>query len=174
MEKLSDLFARHGSDKHTGDKTGHSYGPVYDEMFTPLQDKIHAVLEIGVLGGASLRAWRDFFEHCFVVGLDTHVEPREEWMISIYKCDATKADEVDHALGDRTFSLAVDDGSHWEQDQLKSFELMKHRLRPGGIWVIEDVQCQTTVEKLRDMGFEIIDLRPERDRFDDVLAVFRN
>lgn len=173
MRKLSDLLAAHGSDKHTGDKTGHAYGPFYDELFTPLRDKIHSVLELGVLGGASLRAWRDFFPDCFVIGLDHAVEPREEWQISVRKADVTKADEVDLALGNAKFDFCCDDGSHWLHDQIKSWEIIWPRIKPGGIWVTEDVQNQESHQVLTDLGFEIVDLRSVNHRWDDVLAVFR-
>lgn len=173
MRKLSDLLASHGSDKHTGDKTGHAYGPFYDELFTPLRDKIHSVLELGVLGGASLRAWRDFFPDCFVIGLDNNVPPREEWQISVRKADVTKEDEVNAALGAAKFDLAVDDGSHWSDDQVKSWELMWPRIKPGGHWIIEDIQNQETHQRLRGLGFEVIDLRGVNQRWDDCLAVMQ-
>lgn len=174
MRKLSDLLASHGSDKHTGDKTGHAYGPYYDELFTPLRDKIHSVLELGVLGGASLRAWRDFFPDCFVIGLDHAVEPREEWQISVRKADVTDKGQIDAVLGSAKFSAIFDDASHWEADQIKSFEILKTRLKSGGLYIIEDVQHQETHQKLRDLGFEIIDLRGVYQKFDDVLGVFHS
>lgn len=175
MKSLSELFREHGSDKHTGDKViGHSYGPVYDELFTPLQDKIHSVLELGVLSGASLRAWRDFFPDCRVVGLDINVEPREEWMIEVFKCDATHRDEVDVILGDRRFDLIVDDASHWIEDQIISFEILKPRLRPGAIYVVEDVQWVNVHYRFQQLGFKITDMRTQRNKFDDVLAIYKH
>jgi len=172
MRKLSQLLEAHGSDKASSDKSGHAYGPYYDELFTPLRDKIHSVLELGVLGGASLRAWRDFFPDCFVIGLDHSVEPREEWQISVRKADVTNADQVNAALGNAKFDLLVDDASHWPDDQVKSFEILKSRMKPGAHFIIEDVQNQETHQRLRDLGFEIIDLRSVNHKFDDVLAVF--
>lgn len=170
--KLSDRFALHGSDKHLGTSEGHSYGPVYDAVLAPLKGQISRVLEIGVLGGASIRAWRDYFD-CQVVGLDVAVESRTEWLITVKKCDATNKEQLDLALDDQTFALIIDDGSHWEEHQLKSFELLKDRLRPGGIYVVEDIQCATSHDKFRELGFRIVDLRQVRHRFDDVLAFYQ-
>ena len=169
---LSELFRRHGSDKDH--PAGHSYGPVYEKLLAPRRDGVFSVLEVGVLGGASLRAWRDYFPSAFVIGVDVSAPTFEEWQVSARRADATKAEDLAAALGDRRFDLIVDDGSHWEHHQLATFELLKPRLKPGGLYVVEDVQCVPTHDKLRALGFEVFDLRAEKSRFDDVLAVYRH
>src|SRR5215831_13779827 len=81
---LAQLFHQYGSDK---DRNG--YAPCYAALLTPRRESIRSVLEIGIgtmiegvpasmrgyaLGhyspGGSLRAWRDFFPHADVVGVD--------------------------------------------------------------------------------------------------------
>ena len=169
---LTELFRRHGSDKDH--EQGHSYGQVYDRLLAPVRDTVTRVLEIGVLGGASLRAWRDYFPHALVFGVDTHTPPFEEWQVSARRADATKAEDLDAALGGRAWDLCVDDGSHWEHDQLKTFELLRPKLKPDGIYVVEDIQCLSSHDKFRALGFEVFDLRAEKNRFDDVIAVYRH
>lgn len=174
LPKLSELFARYGSDKHLGDpKAGHSYGPFYDDLLADRRRNVTSVLELGVLNGASLRAWRDFFEGALVFGIDNGRDPYEEWLISCRRADAISAAQLAEALGDRTFDLIVDDASHWESHQLQSFEILRPRLRPRGLYVVEDIQHESTANKFRDLGFEIEDLRGLRMRHDDLLAVFR-
>ena len=168
---LCDLLISHGSDKWHSDHTkGHSYGPFYDKLFAPRRHTTHAVLELGVLGGASLRAWRDYFTDCHVTGLDINPQPKDEWMISIHKCDVTKKDELDAVLGNKKFDLIIDDASHWEHHQIESFELLKDRLLPGGIYLIEDIQCQESHQKFIDLGFMIHDFRGHRGKWDDVVC----
>jgi len=169
---LCELLIRHGSDKwHTDPTKGHSYGPFYDKLFAPRRHTTHAVLELGVLGGASLRAWRDYFTDCHVTGLDINPQPKDEWMISIHKCDVTKKDELDAVLGNKKFSVGIDDASHWADHQVTSFELLWPRILPGGLWVVEDIQNQESHNRFRDLGFTIHDFRSHRGKFDDVLAV---
>ncbi len=60
---IGGLFTAHGSDKQTLGK----YGRLYDALLAPIRDTAAWVLELGVLGGASLRAWRDYFPHGRIV-----------------------------------------------------------------------------------------------------------
>lgn len=174
--KLSELFCKYGSDKHLNHSYhGHSYGPFYDELLTPLKDSIRTVFEIGVLGGASLRAWRDFFPNATVIGLDINVEPYEEDRIEVYRGDATDPDVITDALKGREseVGLWIDDGSHWEGHQIESFKIIQPLMQLGSLYVIEDIQCVTTHDKLRDLGFVIHDFRSQRSKWDDVVAVYR-
>ncbi len=172
MESLSDLFRLHGSDKDADG--GHSYGPTYESVMAPRRETVRDVLELGVLGGASLRAWRDYFPHARVIGLDN--DPLKttiaEERLTTAQADAIDPAQLAAALGARSFDLIVDDASHWEHDQLKSFELLRWRLRPGGVYVVEDIQCNESHDKFTALGFEVIDLRSVRGRVDDVLAVY--
>ena len=49
-------------------------------------------------------------------------------------------------------------------------------MNPGGIYIIEDIQCldleEIELEELHD-NVEIIDLRKVKNRYDDVLVVYR-
>lgn len=170
MESLSDLFAKYGSDKNTY----HSYGPIYQSVLAPLLDTVTDVLELGVLGGASLRAWRDFFPNARVVGLD--IDPlKTTWgedRIELAVCDAVDVMQLAAALGNRRFDVVIDDASHWEQEQLKSFELLLWRLRPGGVYIIEDVQCLESWPKFEELGFTVHNLLGERPTHDNVIAVY--
>ena len=72
--------------------------------------------------------------------------------------------------------IIIDDGSHRIHDQVNSFNLLKERMNPGGIYIIEDIQCldleEIELEELHD-NVEIIDLRKVKNRYDDVLVVYR-
>merc|ERR1712118_521112 len=44
--------------------------------------------------------------------------------------------------------VIVDDVNHWAHDQLRRFEMLFPRvLRPGGVYIIEDVHLQTPHER---------------------------
>lgn len=171
----SRLFRQHGSDKEHPD--GHSYGALYDELLIPVRETVANVLELGVAGGGSLRAWRDFFPNAHVLGLDNNPQTIRDYgeRITALKCDVIDADQLATACGDRLFDVIVDDASHWEGDQLKSFELLRDRLVPGGVYVVEDIQCVESHDKFRAVGFTVFDMRQSRwpGRFDNVIAVYR-
>ena len=62
---LCELAQQHGTDK-----LRHGYTPLYDELFTPLRDRPVNVVELGVLRGASIRMWADYFTHGTIYGVD--------------------------------------------------------------------------------------------------------
>jgi hypothetical protein len=97
--------------------------------------------------GASLRAWRDYFPHAFIYGadIDRTILFSEE-RIATFEVDQTDPASI-AALwqndGLRDFDLIVDDGLHTFEAGIHFFEHSHDRLRPGGIYVIEDVTLPT-------------------------------
>ena len=73
--------------------------------------------------------------------------------------------------------IIIDDGSHFYQDQLDTFKLLKSKVKKGGLFIIEDVNdlniMRTEFEELYDGEIEIIDNREIKNRQDDVLIVYK-
>src|SRR3990167_9878462 len=69
MNTLKQLLNFYGSDK----EHRHGYAKAYEEMLGPMRESARYVVELGVLEGASLRAWRDWFTQAKIIGVD--VEP---------------------------------------------------------------------------------------------------
>lgn len=166
---IGEILTRWGSDK---DKD-HSYGPVYDELFLPIKDSVKALLEIGIAWGPSLRAWEEIFPTARIVGLDIASDLINEGRIESYRCDSTELTDLKSVLGDSTFDIIIDDGCHWETEQVQTFENLRARLNPGGIYVIEDIQSLGAMEHFKQLGLEVMDRRWVKERGDDILAVFR-
>jgi len=61
---LNELALKYGSDKSS---EGHNYMPFY-EKHLPKNPK--SILEVGVLKGASIEIWRNYFPDTFIYGLD--------------------------------------------------------------------------------------------------------
>ena len=133
-----------------GDKgTVHSYIPEYERLFEPYRDKEINILEIGIAYGESLELWDKYFNNAKIFGADIHekeifsdkIKPggyKDDDRFTIWISDATKPEFLD-VIGDTKFDIIIDDGSHILQDQVKTFNLMKPLMNPGGIYVIEDV-----------------------------------
>jgi hypothetical protein len=161
-----------------GDKgTAHSYIDVYNKIFHEHKTKDISLLEIGVLRGHSLMMWADFFEDSEIIGLDVQnfLEFADD-TFAFHICNGTSKSELEGCLGDKTFDYIIDDGSHQIIDQVKSFKFLFERIRPGGVYIIEDIQ---NLDSDRDLlltlhdHVEIYDLRPMKNRWDDVLAVVK-
>jgi hypothetical protein len=102
------------------------------------------VLEIGVYSGGSLEMWRHYFgPGCHVYGVDI------EMACKCYEDESTTIIIGDQ--GDRAFwkdfkgkapaiDILIDDGGHRTEQQIATFEEMLPHLRPGGVYLCEDVR----------------------------------
>jgi spermidine synthase len=128
--KLDDLGVKYKTDKSS---IYHDYLSFYEEH---LPEKVDRLLEIGVMDGASLKMWRDYYPQAEIIGLDIK-EPREIEGVSWLKMDAT---DVYAMKGLGKFDVIVDDGSHMTLDQQITFHYAyKNMLNPGGIYIMEDL-----------------------------------
>lgn len=75
-------------------------------------------------------------------GLETSIRP----MYGIDQGDTERISEILAAeFGGAPLDMVVDDASHLYQPSLASFELLFGHLRPGGVYVIEDWNCDHLV-----------------------------
>lgn len=142
---LSRLALLFGTDKWGS----HWYTQHYERYFHSLRKRPLNLLEIGVggyedsrKGAESLRMWKAYFRRARIVGIDlqdkTHLrEPR----IDIRQCDQTDAVSL-RSLSEEYggFDIVVDDGSHRNEDVIKTFEILFPLLRPNGFYAVEDTQ----------------------------------
>ena len=172
------------TDKGTDKNTTHSYGPVYDQLFQPHKESAKRILEIGVSGGFGLLAYADYFQHAEIFGLDisdncassVKAHPR----VHLTFGNALDKSIVDSVEG--PFDIIIEDASHFPDHQLQHFFDFAHKVKPGGLYIIEDINDQNA-DWLRQqlhplgqsMGFtlEWLDLRPIKSRYDDILLVAR-
>lgn len=154
----------------------HSYISEYEKLFAPYREKEITLLEIGANQCHSLKMWREYFPYARIVGNDIWEGSKNyitDENVEVIIADATKLEFLDK-IGSMTFDVVIDDGSHVEADQLKTYGLLKDKMNKGSIYVVEDIlNYDSTVPKFQTLGFEVIDLRKVKNRFDDILLVKR-
>jgi Methyltransferase domain len=142
---LQILMNRSGTDK----LFGHHYDEEYTRHFEPWRDKTLTLLEIGVggygdpkRGGESLRVWRDYFQFANIVGLDNETKTLKLGdRITICRGSQNDAEFLTSLNAERgPFDIIIDDGSHRPDDIKVSFTTLFPLLKPGGIYVIEDLE----------------------------------
>jgi Methyltransferase domain len=119
------------------------YFDIYHRHFAAFRGRAVHVLEIGVYSGGSLDMWRDYFgPQAQIYGVD--IEPA----CRAYECDGVRifiGDQADRNFWRRlrqeglTLDIVIDDGGHQTQQQIASFEELLPSLRPGGVYLCEDV-----------------------------------
>jgi len=110
------------------------------------------MLEIGVLDGKSLATWNEYYPHALIYGLD--IDPtcvrfeneRTKVFIGSQADVAVLADICNQVP--EGFDVIIDDGSHYVRHVISSFGGLFGHLKPGGLYVIEDL----SVARARDWG----------------------
>lgn len=150
------LCRKHGSDK--ADR--HDYTRYYAAIFRQIREKVTRVFELGIFGGSSLRLWREYFPSATIVGADIDpgmVSAARGERIEAYLCDETNEAQVSALPGD--FDIMIDDALHTYEDNVRFFGWSKHMLRPGGIYIIEDLPqhelgyFKAFMPKMREQGW---------------------
>jgi hypothetical protein len=117
------------------------YFDIYHRHLEKFVGREAHVMEIGVYSGGSLEMWRDYFgKDCRVYGVDLQAACKA------YENEYTKIFIGDQA--DRDFwrslklpalDVLIDDGGHRPEQQIATLEEMLPRLRPGGVYLCEDI-----------------------------------
>lgn len=181
MDSLEEIYQRYSTvgDVGVGDKgTVHSYIPHYERLLAPYREKC-TLMEIGIASGLSMRLWGDYFgPESKLVGVDLSITFDTTSFDERFYFAATDATlpGVLKEIDDFQFDVIIDDGSHMSADQAATFNLLKHRMKPGGLYIIEDIlSINSTANTFRSLhtNCEILDLRGIKGRFDDVLVIYR-
>ncbi len=163
------------SDAGFGDKgTIHSYiDGYYEPMFEPYRNIPIKLLEIGINEGHSMLMWAEYFANVKLTGVDI-----VDRGFRLSGHDVVYGDATDPSLFDGMddFDIIIDDGSHSIVDQLKTFEILFPKLKPNGLYVIEDVQnIDYDAEALKKLhpSFTLFDFRWRKQRYDDVIVQYK-
>jgi ubiquinone/menaquinone biosynthesis C-methylase UbiE len=136
---LNDLGIMHGTDKSS---SGHGYMELYETPFEPMRHTACNILEIGVHTGASLRVWRDYFPLATIIGVDINSSALacNGDRINIPIADQSNRQQME-SIGNnyKEFDIIIDDGSHFWDHQIISLQTMLKFVRPGGFYIIEDI-----------------------------------
>jgi hypothetical protein len=160
LTDLCHLMSSFGSDKGNG---WHNYTVVYDGLFSKFRNEELALFELGLgtnkvgapssMGtqgrpGASLRGWRAYFPRARIYGADIDADILfQEDRISTFWTDQREPRAISalwERLEDVAFDIMVDDGLHEASANIRFFLRSLEKLRPGGIYVIEDIALNDT------------------------------
>jgi hypothetical protein len=130
-------------------KVGHGiwkwehYFDIYHRYFSRFIGQEVNVMEVGIYSGGSLEMWRSYFgdkSHIYGVDIEEACKVYENDHISVFI-----GDQADRAFWS-TFKksvdgidIIIDDGGHTLEQQQTTLEEMLPYLRPGGVYLCEDV-----------------------------------
>jgi hypothetical protein len=195
--ELCDLMSSYGSDKGN---PFHNYTVVYHWLFSRFRNEQLALFELGIgtnkvgapssMGaggkpGASLHAWRAYFPHAQIYGADIDFDTLFEEERIQTSWTNQKDSHAIRALWDKlegiAFDIMIDDGLHEASANIRFFLESFGKLKPGGIYVIEDItphdadllgefaKCIARVSK--SLVYEALD--HPRNKVDNRLFIFQ-
>jgi hypothetical protein len=123
--------------KYNTDKAHYHRFCDFYEKHLPNRGFSGRLIEVGIMDGASLRMWREWYPNAEIVGLDIHIRPRPIEGVTMIEMDATDTHALDR-IGE--MDIFIDDGSHMTFDQQATFNhVYPNLLRKGGLYVMEDL-----------------------------------
>jgi hypothetical protein len=163
---LTDLADYYGSDKGSNK---HRYTELYNLLFHPFRDRKISFLEMGLqIGGPehgksedrettdlpSVRMWLDYFTKAQVFGLDvSEFSWFEAERFKFLRCDMDDRANIDEAASDLPMlDIAIDDASHASMHQQQAFLALWPKIKPGGMYIIEDLRWQPEVYENKHPG----------------------
>jgi hypothetical protein len=121
----------------------------YGKYFRNNKNHIERVCEIGIHNGGSLKMWRDFFKNAKIYGFDINPSPLvDEDRIFTSTIDPVNRNDIELFLDLNNicdFDLVVDNGSHTMKDQQSTLGSLFKFLKPGGIFIIEDLHTSMDI-----------------------------
>lgn len=138
------------SKNYKTDKSGeHEYTKIYNLFMSKYKNEKIKLLEIGIggykessLGGGSLLMWSEYFSEGMIYGLDIEkkeIELRKN--IKIFQGSQVNEYDLNNIIKETgNLDFIIDDGSHLNSHQIKTFEILFPKLNYGGYYFIEDIQ----------------------------------
>lgn len=118
------------------DKAQHGFATTY-QLLSYFKEPAR-ILEIGVMEGASIRSWHQYFTESYIVGVD--INDKRNIVMPEDRCEFIHGD-VNKIDVPGFYDWIIDDGSHKAIDVKTSIKKLWEKLNPKGWYIIEDVHC---------------------------------
>lgn len=154
----------------TNNRHCHPYTLFYHSLFKDKRGEELVIAELGILHGASLLMWKDYFLKASIYGFEYNTEFINSFkkkynndrieLVQLNVHDQLNIVEAFHSTG-MQYDLIIDDTTHQFEDQLRVIENVHSYLKPGGMLIIEDIFKRYNEQDYLDR------LQPILDNFQD-------
>jgi len=197
-------MTKENSDKGNG---WHNYTLLYTNLFENIRNEPINIFELGLgsinpnipsnmgiygIPGASLFGWEKYFTNenskCYGADIDKDIIINRGKIKTFY-CDQTNASVIremweNDVLKNMNFDIILDDGLHEHNANITFFENSFHKLKPGGIYIIEDIvknhvnmfndTIKNKLSKRDDISYiNLFDMPNIRNNHDNVILVIQ-
>lgn len=172
--RIDPTFRNLGLAAGTDKVASHSYWYTYGRYLSHVRDLPIRLLEIGLgcdMGygpGRSLKLWRDLLPQATISVVEVNATCMQHWKDKVAQVgrgqvyigsqdsdallDSITSDAAQYGL----YDVIVDDGSHFGPHVLKTHAKLWHALKPGGIYVIEDLHVSNAKAWITDRSLSVV------------------
>lgn len=136
----------------------HDYARHYDKLFAHLRHDRVKMLEIGAAGGEGIKMWDEYFDHvdARIFGVDIvsntnpYNTPGRSGRYFFNQGDQSSATFWACWLADHggDLDIVIDDGGHFNDGIITSFNALWLHVRPGGFYAVEDLGCSYPADSI--------------------------
>ena len=129
------------------------YAKFYEDLFKPLKDKPLKILEIGSFYGNASVALFFYFRNSQIYSADINPDMyiyRSKRLKNFFTDTSSRSSiENDIIKKNVKFDLIIEDASHMLKDQILSLFILFKILKPGGYFIIEEIDFPEKREDMR-------------------------
>jgi hypothetical protein len=161
--ELSEIMTKYDSDKGAGlsikyisnnekppNSVCHNYTWIYQEVFKNIRNEQINIFEMGVgvpncMGSwaGSLKGWKEYFPNSIIHSADFDKDfLYNDDRITSYYVDQEDEESIKNMwgqIGDVLYDIMIDDGPHTESSNYLFYINSIHKLKSGGVYIIEDI-----------------------------------
>jgi hypothetical protein len=143
MATLHEIGLKYNTDK------AYAHGFCNDyEIFLKDMD-ISSIVEVGILDGASLRMWAEFYPSAKIIGIDID----RKTLINVDNIFSYLGDQANplgtilpHVM-ETNCDLFIDDGSHQWSHQINTFNNIFPFMKVGSVYILEDLHTSLWTDR---------------------------
>lgn len=126
----------------------HPYTLFYDGLFKSYKNEPLKIAELGILDGASLLMWQEYFPNSNLYGFEYNVALIDNFRqkynndrITLSYIDVTNKDSIKNTFNGLNimYDIIIEDTTHQFEDQIRVIENIYKYLKPGGVLIVEDI-----------------------------------
>ena len=152
--ELCEIGKKYDTDKSsqrnnvTNTRHCHPYTLFYHGRFKHVKNENLQIAELGILDGASLLMWKEYFNNATIDGFEYNYDLINHFKtkfnndrINIYHIDVTQEDSIENSffVSNKQYDIIIEDTTHQFEDQIRVIKNVYKYLKPGGILIIEDI-----------------------------------
>lgn len=152
--ELCEIGKKYDTDKSsqrnnvTDSRHCHPYTLFYDGLFKNRKEEHLKIAELGILDGASLLMWNEYFKNAEIYGfeynddlINNFKQKFNNQQITLANINVTNKESIVNAFINLNvlYDIIIEDTTHQFEDQIRVIENTYLYLKPGGMLIIEDI-----------------------------------